>query len=82
MASAPFWALHAGKSENPAIEPPRAEILQSNPPPPGGAETPLYLGLGRQKGLGRGLVHPWSQGAMKIPVILINMNEVKDLDIT
>ena len=48
--------------EHPKIlqcNPPRAEILQSKPPLRG-SETPLYLVLGRQKGLGRGLMHPWS----------------------
>ena len=28
-------------------------------PPHGGSETPLFLVLGRQEELGRGLMHPW-----------------------
>ena len=42
--SAPFRALRARKSDNPAIEtpPPRAEILQSKPPPSGGPR-PHYI---------------------------------------
>ena len=50
--------------------PENPKTLQSKPPPSGrnpaieppplrGAETPLYLVLGRQEGLGPGLVHPW-----------------------
>ena len=37
-----------------------------NPLPLGGSETPLYLVLGRQKGLGRGLVHPCFKEETKI----------------
>ena len=51
--------------------PENPKTLQSKPPPLGpkscnrnpplgGSETPLYLVLGRQEGLGRGLMHPWS----------------------
>ena len=48
MPLAPFRALRARKSENPSIETPLRE-----------SETPLYLVLGRQKGLGRCLMHSW-----------------------
>ena len=57
--------IHVSGASRPKIRklcnrtPPRAEILQSTPPPLRGSETPLYLVLGRQKGLGRGLMHPW-----------------------
>ena len=62
--SAPFLVLCARKYENPAIGPPlRVEILQSIPP--SGVQNPLYLVLGRQKKLGRGLMHPWSQPQTK-----------------
>ena len=42
----------------PAELPDRTQRLQSKPRLRG-SETPLYLVLGRQKGLGRSLVHPW-----------------------
>ena len=70
MFASSFVALTASQKNFPAPSapekpktlqpnpPPRAEILQSKPPL-GGSETPLYLVLGRQEGLGRGLVHPW-----------------------
>ena len=49
--SAPFRALCARKSENPAIAPPpRAEILQSTPPPSGGPRPHYIQCLDAKKG--------------------------------